>query len=449
MDVLDDCEVALKAGGSGQETAVNDILDLLSAPAEGAPDAVKSRAAQILAANFNEVADMADRIVETLVGVGAAGAKHATSVRIHTIVSLSNIVKHAAEPLAPSVLERIREFASATLSTETSGVIMRHLTGLTKLVGSPSTTKAKAASTSPKQVVQVASLPKQVVQVASSPKQVVQVASSPKQETQVASSPEQEVQVASSPEQEVQVASSPKQEVQVAQASSPSPPRPADASLREASSCRDTVDSTAQRDVMDARREKFRLEEKRRQESRKELAVPPTPYLYIRHFPHDATSSMFAAYFNCVDPNMTARDVVLHTSNGARHAFVKFDSIELATKAIELTAEKVFDESFWLPVAYARGPIVSTVDLHIHGSTFPTDWTKHSSLWAHTVAYFTRRHGSSKSSTWAVRSPGVLWFASKSITQYLVLKGVEIDGTQLVAVYNVADQRRGDARAGG
>ncbi|EQC26846.1 hypothetical protein SDRG_15356 [Saprolegnia diclina VS20] len=391
MDVLDDCEVALKAGGSGQETAINDILDLLSAPAEGAPDAVKSRAAQILAANFNEVADMADRIVETLVGMGAAGTKHATSVRIHTIVSLSNIVKHATEPLAPAALEQIRDFASATLSTETSGVIVRHLTGLTKLVGRPSAIKAKVASPP----------------------------------------------------------TTPKQDVAPTPSPSPSPPRTTDASPCAESGRLDaplTAEEVLQRES-EARREKFRLEEKRRQDRRKELAVPPTPYLYIRHFPSEATPAQFATYFNHVDPGMMPRDVVLHLANGARHAFVKFGTTELATKAIALSAEKAFDETFWLPVAYARGPIVSTVDFHIYGSSFPTDWTKHSTLWAHTVSHFARKYGSN-SSHWAVRSPGVIWFASKSITQHLVLKGVQIDDKQLVVVYNVADQRRGDGRIG-
>ncbi|OQS02011.1 hypothetical protein THRCLA_05582 [Thraustotheca clavata] len=308
------------AVAAGDVSAYEQVLRVLVD--EGSGETSKAAAAQLLAAHWNAFPAKSSAVVEAL--LAACEAKNANSVRIHSIIALSNVVKQAKEPLTSEDMDKISVFTKDALSVENRGVLVRHLTGLSKLIEGPK----------------------------------------PESSTQVST-------------------------------------------------------------------------EGGGRLGKKELPVPPSPYLMLRHFPRETTNNMLYDYFSAIEPSVK---ISLHTPpNGHSHAFINFSSTEKATAAITYCRNQPFRNGYRLNAMFARGRSVLTVDFHRVGS-FPTDWSQHTALWDSTVEQLEKEYPKK----WTVRSPGVVSFESKDICQHLVQFGLLVTDTQLFVVYNAAEQRRED-----
>ncbi|ETV93906.1 hypothetical protein H310_12250 [Aphanomyces invadans] len=130
-----------------KEIVFADILRVLQMP--GGTDGAKSLAAQLVSKHAPTFPHHEDAAIDALINLSQGGdGKQSQSVRIHAILGLVTFVKGQTTISLP-LHEKLGQFVHATLARETSGVLLRHLTSLQKLLTpAPTAPVASAPSSS-------------------------------------------------------------------------------------------------------------------------------------------------------------------------------------------------------------------------------------------------------------------------------------------------------------
>ncbi|KAH9159100.1 hypothetical protein LEN26_002513 [Aphanomyces euteiches] len=118
---------------------------------EETPDGGKSLGAQLLAKNVLTFPHYEEITIDVLISMGqAAEPKQSQSVRIHAILGLVTYVK-AQTTISLTIHEKLVRFVQTTIGRETSGVLVRHLTSLQKLLNPPVNPTVAALASTPRQ----------------------------------------------------------------------------------------------------------------------------------------------------------------------------------------------------------------------------------------------------------------------------------------------------------
>lgn len=126
--------------------AYEEIIHVVSQPNDNA-DAVLSLAAQLLTKHFFKFPHVHMNVVEGLLAL--CKVERPQAVRIHTIRSLLQIVKTPGaegQQLSSNCLDRISNVMRKNMASETSGVILRHMTQLSKAIQEREASDAKDTS---------------------------------------------------------------------------------------------------------------------------------------------------------------------------------------------------------------------------------------------------------------------------------------------------------------
>ncbi|DAZ93626.1 TPA: hypothetical protein N0F65_003766 [Lagenidium giganteum] len=124
--------------------AYEEVIGTASAPAD-ATDAVLILAAQLLTKHFFKFPHVHMNVVDIMLLL--ASPERSQAVRIRTIRSLLQLVTPAAEgAISSACRDKIRDFIQKLMETETSGVIVRHMTQLSKAVKENAAQEAKENS---------------------------------------------------------------------------------------------------------------------------------------------------------------------------------------------------------------------------------------------------------------------------------------------------------------
>lgn len=334
------------------------------------------------------------------------------SVRVHSIRSLTQIT-NASAPLAPECVERIHSAVASLAETETSGVVMRHLTALGKALNErraassaaapqpasdrPATPKTAPASKSTPVAADSPSTPAKRPSEREAPAKakIEQTASparpAPQETTPAAPRCERErhgERASRRPERPGRSRSSehrghsPERPSRTPERSDRTPER-----LVRSRSSERTPSGSAHHEPQQrhARSDRDRLlssesERRKRIEERpfgmpaNALYCPPCPYLFIGNVPINARQAELAAYFMAVDPTLLTSHVQVKfptrvppstlQATGPRapygYAFVGMASTELALDAIRYVRTHPFDGRT-LTAYFARGPPCPTL----------------------------------------------------------------------------------------
>lgn len=126
--------------------AYEEVIHVVSQPNDNA-DAVLSLAAQLLTKHFFKFPHVHMNVVEGLLAL--CKVERPQAVRIHTIRSLLQIVKTPdaeGQQLSTSCLDRISNVMRKNMASETSGVILRHMTQLSKAIQEREASDSKETS---------------------------------------------------------------------------------------------------------------------------------------------------------------------------------------------------------------------------------------------------------------------------------------------------------------
>ncbi|RHZ20996.1 hypothetical protein DYB37_001432 [Aphanomyces astaci] len=116
-----------------KDIVFKDILGAIQVP--GASDGAKSLAAQLVSKHVANFPHYEDATIDALVSLSQLGeGKQSQSVRIHAILGLVMFMK-GQTIISLALHEKLSQFVNMTLASETSGVLVRHLTSLHKLLG--------------------------------------------------------------------------------------------------------------------------------------------------------------------------------------------------------------------------------------------------------------------------------------------------------------------------
>jgi hypothetical protein len=115
------------------------IVRQLQQSDDGGTAQVKSLAGQLLAKHFFRFPEIQGDAIDALIGLSVADAKNPLSVRIHAMQSLSSMLSRQLKDtsvalVASHLMDKLAAFVQTALEKETSGVLLRHLTGLQKLI---------------------------------------------------------------------------------------------------------------------------------------------------------------------------------------------------------------------------------------------------------------------------------------------------------------------------
>ncbi|ETV83855.1 hypothetical protein H257_04462 [Aphanomyces astaci] len=125
LELLDDIQE--------KDIVFKDILGAIQVP--GASDGAKSLAAQLVSKHVANFPHHEDATIDALVSLSQLGeGKQSQSVRIHAILGLVMFMK-GQTIISLALHEKLSRFVNMTLARETSGVLVRHLTSLHKLLG--------------------------------------------------------------------------------------------------------------------------------------------------------------------------------------------------------------------------------------------------------------------------------------------------------------------------
>ncbi|RLO08125.1 hypothetical protein DYB28_002069 [Aphanomyces astaci] len=116
-----------------KDIVFKDILGAIQVP--GASDGAKSLAAQLVSKHVANFPHYEGATIDALVSLSQLGeGKQSQSVRIHAILGLVMFMK-GQTIISLALHEKLSQFVNMTLASETSGVLVRHLTSLHKLLG--------------------------------------------------------------------------------------------------------------------------------------------------------------------------------------------------------------------------------------------------------------------------------------------------------------------------